>query len=96
VHRLAIWIGLAAVAALAAGQAAALEAATATERAVVGSVTDGDTLRLRDGRRVRLVQVDSPELGTGECYSRAARTALLALAPLCGPRPADDRVGVVL
>ena len=55
--------------------------ASASERAVVASVSDGDTLRLRDGRRVRLVQIDAPELGGGECYSRAARTALLALAP---------------
>jgi micrococcal nuclease len=48
---------------------------------VVASVYDGDTLTLRDGRRVRLLQVDTPELGSGECYSRAARTALRALAP---------------
>jgi endonuclease YncB( thermonuclease family) len=57
------------------------DAAGSVERAVVASVTDGDTLRLRDGRRVRLVQIDAPELGGGECYSRAARTALLAFAP---------------
>jgi endonuclease YncB( thermonuclease family) len=48
---------------------------------VVASVYDGDTLTLGDGRRIRLVQIDTPELGTGECYSRAARTALLRLAP---------------
>ena len=47
----------------------------------MASVTDGDTLTLRDGRRVRLLQIDTPELGSGECYSRASRTALLALAP---------------
>jgi endonuclease YncB( thermonuclease family) len=52
----------------------------ATDSDVVASVTDGDTLRLTDGRRVRLVQVDTPELGGGECYSRAARTQLLQLA----------------
>jgi micrococcal nuclease len=51
------------------------------ENGVVASVTDGDTLTLTDGRRVRLLQIDTPELGSGECYSRAARTALLALAP---------------
>jgi endonuclease YncB( thermonuclease family) len=45
------------------------------------AVYDGDTLTLRDGRRIRLVQIDTPELGTGECYSRAARNALLNLAP---------------
>jgi micrococcal nuclease len=52
------------------------------ETGVVASVYDGDTLTLRDGRRIRLLQVDTPELGSGECYSRAARTALLRLAPI--------------
>jgi micrococcal nuclease len=60
-------------------------------------VYDGDTLTLRDGRRVRLLQIDTPELGSGECYSRAARTALLALAPpgkrvVLEADPALDRV----
>jgi micrococcal nuclease len=54
----------------------------AAPAATVASVQDGDTLTLRDGRRIRLVQIDSPELGSGECYSRAARTALLALVPI--------------
>jgi micrococcal nuclease len=38
-------------------------------------------VRLADGRRVRLVQIDTPEVGTGECYSRAARKALVRLVP---------------
>jgi micrococcal nuclease len=64
---------------------------------VVASVYDGDTLTLRDGRRIRLLQIDTPELGSGECYSRAARTALLALAPIGKPvvleaDPALDKV----
>jgi endonuclease YncB( thermonuclease family) len=54
----------------------------ASQTAVVVSVYDGDTLTLTGGRRVRLVQIDTPELGSGECYSRAARTALLRLAPV--------------
>jgi endonuclease YncB( thermonuclease family) len=67
-----------------------------SETAVVASVYDGDTLSLRDGRRVRLLQIDTPELGSGECYSRAARTALLSLAPIGRPvvleiDPALDR-----
>jgi micrococcal nuclease len=67
-----------------------------SETAVVASVYDGDTLSLRDGRRVRLLQIDTPELGSGECYSRAARTALLSLAPIGKPvvlelDPALDR-----
>jgi endonuclease YncB( thermonuclease family) len=58
------------------------DAARSSEGAVVASVLDGDTLTLQDGRHVRLVQIDSPELSSGECYSRAARTALLRLAPV--------------
>ena len=70
------------VAALAAGAFASSEAqARGSETAVVASVYDGDTLTLTNGRRVRLVQIDTPELGSGECYSRAARTALVRLTP---------------
>jgi len=53
-----------------------------SEPAVVALITDGDTLRLTSGERVRLLQIDTPELGSGECYSRAARTALLQRAPV--------------
>ena len=48
--------------------------------ATVASITDGDTLRLTSGARVRLVQIDTPELG-GECYSRAAARELARLVP---------------
>jgi micrococcal nuclease len=64
---------------------AALAAAQGTgagSRAVVASAYDGDTVTLVDGRRVRLLQIDTPELGSGECYSRAARTALIRIVPL--------------
>jgi endonuclease YncB( thermonuclease family) len=44
-------------------------------------VGDGDTLDVRGGDRVRLVQVDAPELGEGECYARSARYELERLAP---------------
>jgi endonuclease YncB( thermonuclease family) len=47
----------------------------------VGRIVDGDTLELTDGRRVRLVQIDTPELGEGECYSEAAARDLARLAP---------------
>lgn len=57
-----------------------LSAARGGETAVVAYVNDGDTLRLRDGRRVRLLQIDAPELH-GDCYGRAALAALLRLAP---------------
>jgi len=33
------------------------------ERAVVAQVVDGDTLRLRDGRSVRLIGINTPEIG---------------------------------
>jgi endonuclease YncB( thermonuclease family) len=44
-------------------------------------VIDGDTIALTNGKRVRLLQIDRPELGSAECYSRAARTAVLRLVP---------------
>jgi micrococcal nuclease len=47
---------------------------------VVARVNDGDTLTLRGGERVRLLQVDAPELTT-DCYGRAAQQALAALVP---------------
>lgn len=50
------------------------------ESATVSRVGDGDSLDLRGGERVRLVQVDAPELGQGECYAREARSALERLA----------------
>lgn len=43
-------------------------------------VGDGDTLDVRGGQRVRLVQLDAPELGEGECYARQAKLELEALA----------------
>ena len=54
----------------------------AQSRALVTSIADGDTLTVAGGTRVRLVQIDTPELGSGECYSRAARSALARLAPV--------------
>ena len=76
--------GVAVAVALGTSPSAATGSATqarSLQVAVVASVYDGDTLSLRDGRRVRLLQIDTPELGSGECYSRAARSALVSLAP---------------
>ena len=53
----------------------------ASTAAVVARVVDGDTLELTNGDQVRLVQIDAPELGGGECYARQARAALAALVP---------------
>lgn len=41
---------------------------------------DGDTLDVRAGDRIRLVQIDAPELGEGECYARESRRELERLA----------------
>jgi len=48
---------------------------------VVARVNDGDTLTLRSGAKIRLVQIDAPEL-TSDCYGRPAQRALDALAPV--------------
>ncbi len=45
---------------------------------VVARVADGDTIELEGGRRVRLLQIDAPEL-TGECYGQEAAAALRGL-----------------
>ncbi len=52
----------------------------AQHTAVVERIIDGDTLVVRGGARVRLVQIDTPEAGE-ECYSGAATRELTRLAP---------------
>ena len=61
----------------------------------VAAVSDGDTLALTTGARVRLVQIDTPELGSGECYSRKAAAELRRLLPAGLPvrLEADSRLG---
>ena len=73
------------------------------DAATVEWVNDGDTLTLRGGAKVRLVQIDAPELQSDapelvtECYGRDATRALAALAPegtrvtLSGDGGLDDR-----
>jgi micrococcal nuclease len=63
------------------GNAPPRETSTATDTAVDGRINDGDTLTLRDGAKVRLVQIDAPELTT-DCYGAAARRTLAALVPV--------------
>ena len=46
----------------------------------VARIADGDTLRLADGRRIRLVQIDAPE-PRSECWGDEAAHALAELAP---------------
>lgn len=50
----------------------------AYERSRVVSVPDGDSLDLADGRRIRLLGIDSPE--RGRCMADEARTKLVELA----------------
>lgn len=55
--------------------------ATGTASCVVDSVNDGDTLSCRDGTRVRLLLIDTPELAQ-EPYGGRARDALARIAPV--------------
>jgi micrococcal nuclease len=75
--RLALALGVALAAAIAAGSAPAGGRGHET----VARVVDGDTIELTSGARVRFVQIDTPELGTGECYSHAAARALARWLP---------------
>ena len=59
----------------------ALGCGGARESATVDRVLDGDTIVLRDGRHVRLVQLDAPETDKNECYARAAKAILARLLP---------------
>ena len=65
---------------LAAAGCAEDAAAPEVETGRVDRVTDGDTLRLADGRRIRLVQIDSPEPGS-ECFGTQATRHPPTLAP---------------
>lgn len=62
---------------------AACELQRVDERASADYVYDGDTLRLTDGRRLRFVGLDTPEMGRdgrpAQPYARAARERLIGL-----------------
>ena len=50
---------------------------------IVEKIVDGDTIRLRDGRTVRLLQVDTPEVYGGvECGGREASAHLKSILPV--------------
>lgn len=55
-------------------------ATAAPSPCVVERIADGDSFSCRDGRRVRLIGIDTPELAQGE-PGRRARAALSRLAP---------------
>lgn len=64
----------------------------------IDHVADGDTVTLRNGQRVRLVQIDTPEVYFGtECFGAQASTEAKRLLPAGTavrllPEPATDRV----
>jgi endonuclease YncB( thermonuclease family) len=51
------------------------------DETVVARVGDGDTIESESGERVRLVQIDAPELGEDECYGEEAAETLRDLLP---------------
>lgn len=57
------------------------EVAGCPRDATVGNIGDGDSFRLEDGERVRLIGIDTPEVDEGECYAIEARDALRELMP---------------
>jgi micrococcal nuclease len=62
--------------ALAPGAPAAMRTGT------IDHVADGDTVVLRGGERIRLVQIDTPEVyGETECFGRQASAATEAILP---------------
>jgi endonuclease YncB( thermonuclease family) len=42
-------------------------------------IYDGDTVTMADGMKVRLIQIDAPELAEGECYADKAKATLVTL-----------------
>jgi endonuclease YncB( thermonuclease family) len=58
---------------------------------VIDHVADGDTVALRNGQRVRLVQIDTPEVYFGtECYGPQASATTKRLLPP-GTRELSDQ-----
>src|SRR5262245_60316697 len=56
-------------------------ASTPEPETAVARVIDGDTIETETGDRVRLVQIDAPEVGDNECYAREATQILETLLP---------------
>ena len=62
----------------------------------VTKIYDGDTITLSNGMKVRLLQIDTPELSPAECYGKDARQALIKLIDqskitLEGDKVSDDK-----
>jgi endonuclease YncB( thermonuclease family) len=52
---------------------------SASAATTITKVYDGDTITLSTGEKVRLLQIDTPELSSTECYGKEARSALVKL-----------------
>ena len=59
-------------------------APTATAASNVAKIVDGDTITMSNGEKVRLLQIDAPELAFKECYGDEARVALVKLLDQSG------------
>lgn len=54
-------------------------APTAVAANNVSKIYDGDTITMNNGEKVRLLQIDTPELSSKECYGVQARAELVKL-----------------
>ena len=45
----------------------------------VVKIYDGDTVTMADGLKIRLLQIDAPELAGNECFAKESKTALIKL-----------------
>jgi endonuclease YncB( thermonuclease family) len=50
----------------------------------VVKIYDGDTVTMADGMKIRLLQIDAPELAEGECYADKSKAALVSLLSKVG------------
>lgn len=56
--------------------AALLLVSCSNKPTLIATVIDGDTVLTSHGERIRLVQIDAPELASGECYAEESKKAL--------------------
>lgn len=62
--------------ALLAGALLISSAPTADAAENVSRIIDGDTIEMKNGEKVRLIQIDTPELSGNECYALNAKIEL--------------------
>jgi len=97
-RRVATIVILAALTTVAGSAASASSDVSSATVARIDHVADGDTVALTNGRRVRLVQIDTPEVYFGaECYGPQASATTKRLLPpgtlvRLFAEPATDRV----